>query len=276
MKVAIVFLTSEPKPSTVKFANLVQNKTDFDVVIVSDIEPSQSEPWIKISQTVQGKKWAQTIQVDSQLCRDKGYFKSSHLPTTHIKKDVIAFDKFLYFFCLNMDYDFVWVFEEDCFIPGVETLQNLQKKYGSNDLVTANNFKKTDRVMDWHWSHIIDKVNVPEPFYYSMSCAVGLSRAMLDTISKYVETNKKLFFLEVMLNTLAMQNSLKVCDPLELKSVVWQGLWGLDEFLLLPNNVFHPLKEIENHYLYRAQINRAQKVGAKPENNLPEFIKNLM
>ena len=79
-----------------------------------------------------------------------------------------------------------------------------------------------------------------------------------------------------MFNTLAMNNGLKVTDAFELKSVVWLGEWNLDEFLLLPNNVFHPKKNIEDYQYLRLMINHQQKNGYIPINKLPDFIKNLL
>jgi hypothetical protein len=76
-----------------------------------------------------------------------------------------------------------------------------------------------------------------------------------------------------MFNTLALQKGLKVIDTPELKSIVWQGNWGLDEFILLPNNIFHPRKDIHNHYILRGYIEYAKLHEYKPKNNLPHFLK---
>jgi hypothetical protein len=54
------------------------------------------------------------------------------------------------------------------------------------------------------------------------------------------------------------------------------GDWGLDEFVLLPENLFHPIKEPNNHHLLRDAVNGMIHRGHKPQNNLPEFIKQLM
>jgi hypothetical protein len=81
-------------------------------------------------------------------------------------------------------------------------------------------------------------------------------------------------FIEAMFNTLALQKGLKMIDAFELKSVVWQGEWGLNEFMLLPNNIFHPRKDIENHYGLRELIKQAKLKEYKPKNNLPHFLKN--
>lgn len=261
MKKAIVFLTATPQFQTVEFATLVQKELpDFDVFIVIDHEAM-----------VMPINDLKIIQPSDADCIKAGYNGTNIVGATHIKKSPIAFDKCLYHFCeIDKSYDFIWPIEDDVFIPSPQTLKNLHDKYSSNDLVTANNNLKTDRVTEWHWKHIFSKIN--GPYYYSMSCAIGISKKMLQTIKVYVDKNKELFHLEAMLNTLAMQNDLKVCTPLELKSIVWMGEWGLDEFLLLPNNLFHPKKEIDQHQVYREQIKEAIASPYKPRNKLPKFI----
>ena len=54
------------------------------------------------------------------------------------------------------------------------------------------------------------------------------------------------------------------------------GKWAADEFLLLPNNVFHPLKNIHEYEGYRKEIQVLKNMNFKPTNNLPNFIKDLM
>lgn len=269
MKKAIVFLCSNPLEETIDFAIEIKRSTDFDVFIVVDNNTQIYD------QDIAGIRF---IQTPDNICIATGYYNSNiGIDVTHIKKNPIAIDKFLYSFCFysNTDYDFVWVFEDDVFIPSIDHILNLHKNYCQYDLVTPNNFLKTDTIPDWHWKHIFNKIG--PPYYYSMVCAMGLSRKMLNTIKDYVDKNKTLFYIEAMFNTLAMQNNLFVCDPLELKSIVWQGKWHIDEFLLLPNNVFHPRKDIENHPDLRDLINRYKKdLSYKPINTLPDFINNLL
>ena len=70
--------------------------------------------------------------------------------------------------------------------------------------------------------------------------------------------------------------SQEVIDAFEFKSIVWVGEWGLDEFLLLPLNVFHPIKNIDEHQNLRESINDFKGSNYIPTNKLPIFIKNLM
>jgi hypothetical protein len=259
MKTAVAFLTTTPQNDTIKFAKEVR-ETGFDVFIICDDE----QEYETVNDGI--------IYIDDEKCQKFGYVDSNiNSTSTHIKKNPIAWDKMLLFFCeFAREYDFVWVFEDDCFIQSVESFQNLHIKYSSFDLVTPNNFKNDGRAMDWHWRDIYSKIE--GPYAYSMVCACGLSRKMLNLVQDYKNKNNSLFYIEVMFNTLALQNDLKVIDPLELKSIVWMGKWGLDEFLLLPNNVFHPIKEIDNYYDMRKMIKVAKRAEYKPKNKLPDFL----
>ena len=259
MKTAVAFLTTTPHEDTLKFSREVRD-TGFDVFVICD----DKQEFNVLNDGI--------IDIDDELCQNWKYVNSNiNSTSTHIKKNPIAWDKMLLFFCeFATEYDFVWVFEDDCFIPSVETIQHLHMKYKNYHLVTPNNFLNDGKQMDWHWREIYDKIK--GPYAYSMVCACGISRDVFNEIKRYKERENQLFYIEVMFNTLALQKGLKAIDAFELKSIVWQGEWGINEFLLLPNNIFHPRKDIENHYNLRAMIKEYKLKGIKPENNLPHFL----
>ena len=262
-KKAIVFLCKELKSGTKDFANKVYKETDFDVFIVVD---SQKE--IRTSCN------AYVVQIQEETCEQHGYKGCNINKYTHIEKEIISWDKMLYYFCeVENKYDFLWVFEDDVFIPSIESLINLDK-YSNYDLVVPNNHRKNDDYLDWHWRHILDKTR--KPFYYSMVCAIGISKRLIEVIKEYVKENKRLFYIESMFNTLAMQKGLFVKTPLELSSIVWMGDWTENEYLLLPNNMFHPVKDIEKHEDIRKDILEKKLKGFIPKNNLPDFILKKM
>jgi hypothetical protein len=269
MKVAIVFLTKTPSKGTLDFASIIGLKTNFSVFVISDDKIDVDLPFYKRSKV-------KVIHIDDEECKSSGYINSNIGDNvTHIKKNPIAYDKALYQFAfIDTNYDFVWFLEDDVFALNPSVFVNLTEKYSIYDLVVPNNIEKTDNVMDWHWKHIFDKIE--PPYYHSMVCACGMSRAMLDTINDYVCEKNTLFYIESMFNTLAMQKGLTVAEVFELKTIVWMGEWGLDDFVLLPENLFHPIKEPNNHHLLRDAVNGMINRGHKPQNNLPEFIKQLM
>jgi hypothetical protein len=79
-----------------------------------------------------------------------------------------------------------------------------------------------------------------------------------------------------MFNTLVMHRGLLVVTPLELKTIVWQGEWGIDHFVQLPNNVFHPVKDIENHPKLREEFADAMANGYTAKKELPQFILDIV
>jgi hypothetical protein len=272
VKSAICFLCKDLHKETYSFGTSVAEKLNIPVYFVVDSsKPNDFE--------LKNKENVFIVRIADSVCVGSGFQNcmiTGGKVNTVLQKNPISYDKMLYYFCkIELTIDFLFVFEDDVFIPFDSTVNNLLAKYSHFDLVTPNNLKKEDDVMDWHWNSVVDKVD--SPYYYSMVSAFGLSRKMLNVINKQVETKGTLFFTEVMFNTLAMQNELKVTDAFELKSVVWMGEWGIDEFLLLPNNVFHPKKDLDNFVNYRAGIivSRENK-KYKPKNNLPPFIKDLM
>lgn len=74
---------------------------------------------------------------------------------------------------------------------------------------------------------------------------------MLDVISNYVSEKGTLEFHEFFFNTLAMHNSLKVIVAPELSSIVYRKKWSVDDFLKVQDNLYHPVKDVENHQMYR-------------------------
>jgi len=262
MRVAVAFLTRFPHNETINFSNKIVEKGKFDVYIISDENQEIENQEVKST----------VVRLNDSVCSNSGFINSNiSSNATHIKKNPIAWDKMLYYFCrINTKYDFVWIFEDDCFIPSVKTIDNLNKKYNQFDLITPNDFLKTDNLLDWHWRSVIDKIK--PPYYYSMVCACGISQKLFKAIDNYVKEKNELFYIEVMFNTLAHHNGLKVHDAQELKSIVWMGKWGIDEYLLLSDNVFHPKKELNNFEKYRKEIIAAKKRKYKPINNLPDFL----
>ena len=260
-RTAVVFLTNEPHDNTLAFALDVKEESNFDVfIIIDDTEKYYGKSFKDIN----------IFQIPDEACSP--YVNCAYIENgTQLNKTPTAWDKFVYHFCENVNYDFVWVFEDDVFIPSVETIIKLDEAYGGFDLVTPNNFFKGDSVMDWHWPKIVNKIE--PPYFYSMVCGMGISGRCLQEVKKYAYEHNSLFYHEVMFNTIAMQKGLRVKAAFELRSIVWQGKWEIDEFLLLPNNVFHPIKDLDKYPKLRKQILMTKDGDYKPINNLPDFLK---
>lgn len=269
-KIGIIFLSNVLNTETYDFGMKIQKELNVTVYFVNDC-PHLPEVIIED----ENFDSSNIVYIEDSTCKENGYINcmiTGKEVNTVLNKTPIAYDKMIYYLCeKNLDIDFLFVFEDDVFIPSVDVIKNLIEKYNTYDLVTPNNFFKSDGVLDWHWRNVVDKIN--PPYYYSMVSAMGISRKLLNCIKSYVKQNNTLFFTEVMFNTIAMQNEFNVIDAFELKSVVWMGNWGIDEFLLLPNNVFHPKKELSSFGAYRLDIEKKRNSKYKPKNKLPDFLK---
>jgi hypothetical protein len=257
---AIAFLCVQPHEKLLDFANQIFDQLNIEVyIIVDDFE------W----KPMHGKYT--TVQIADDMVISRGYV-GSNIGTNHtmINKRVVAMDKCLYWFCECVDYRQIWFFEDDVFIPSIDALKNLITRYSKYDLITPNNFKKTDAAMDWHWKHIFESIK--PPYYYSMVCAMGISKKVLRAIKQYVEQNNKLFYLEAMFNTIAMQKGYRVVGAKELKSIVWLGDWTLDQMVQLPNNIYHPIKNISEHPKMRLELAKLIKSNYKATDVIPEFL----
>ena len=133
MKTAIVFLTYKPHQNTVLLADTIRIFTDFDCYIIAD---NNEEKYTN-----------NVLQLEDDKCAP--YINSAtYKGITSLQKNPNSWDKMFYFFLKEKDYDFVWVFEDDVFIPSVDTIVNLHSKYKDYDLVVPNNFKKTNNIKD--------------------------------------------------------------------------------------------------------------------------------
>lgn len=267
---AISFLCKDLHSETYNFGKQIKDQIGVPVYFIIDsgvipefITNEDGLNFITIADSVSVQHGFQNCMVTGQKVN------------TLLAKNPISYDKMLYYFCrLEKTIDFMFVFEDDVFIPSIDAVTNLLESYKEYDLVTPNHFFKDDEVYDWHWKSVLDKIK--PPYYFSMVSAMGISRNLLNVIDSYVTENNTLFFTEIMFNTLASQNKLKVTDAFELKSVVWLGDWGVNEFALLPSNVFHPKKDLENFREYRDDTKKLIKSCVPIEVELPPFIQELM
>ncbi|CAF1135811.1 unnamed protein product [Rotaria sordida] len=262
-KVAIGFLTCTPHVELIRFANEISSTTnELDVYIIIDdntYEPPQSDCSLHF------------IQVDNNQCVSNGYRNSL---TLIWEKECLAWDKALYYFCrLNgKTYDFVWLVEEDVFIPSVHALivlngQCCNQEY---DLVCQRNHYNLHGALEsltWRfWFDAKDKF--PLPWYHSMICAVGLSRRLLIKIDEYVTARCFLPFIEYFFNTIAMHEQLHVYCPPELSTINYRHDWILKEIRQSPMNWYHPIKDMKRQQQLRERLLNSSDVD--DDDNEPE------
>ena len=104
------------------------------------------------------------------------------------------------------------------------------------------------------------------PYAVSMICAIRCSKAMLNCISEYAKTYNNLFMDEVLFNTLAIQNNLRIlCIP-ELSGIHWNKNWEFSD-IVNTEYLYHPIKNIDTQYYYRELFSNSDKLYLTEENN---------
>lgn len=186
-------------------------------------------------------------QVSDQKCIESGFINSfSGLTDALIKKNPIAFDKAIYFLS-ELQFGKAYIIEEDCLIMNPKIL--LYYFCTEWDLLVPQHTQRLGSFPDWHWSSIEKCIDAP--YFYSMVCCIGVSRKMIDKVLEHKEKIGSLFYAEAMLNTIAHQQNLIVKTAKQFSSVVAMGDWNEWHFRNYPNNIFHPVKNIEKHNFYR-------------------------
>jgi hypothetical protein len=186
------------------------------------------------------------IKLDNRQCEDRG-FKSTVL---WLNNKACSRDKALYYFCTNdIDYDYIWFIEEDVFIPTIDTIQNIDKKYVDGDLLVSSHTIFNEKKYDWHWKHIYTQIKIDLPYAIAMICAIRCSKLLVHHIYEYAMKYNNLFMDEAFFNTLALQHNLNVRVIAELETIVWSRKWVKED--IRETNLYHPIKSIPTQYAYR-------------------------
>lgn len=235
--IAICFLTIRPNKQFRSFCEKL-NFDKYKIFICVDDN----------SYTIKSNNNYEIIQINNTECENAG-FKNT---VTYCKFKACSRDKALYYFTVkNNIFDYVWFIEEDVLIPNVNTIRNIDEKYSDEDLLIKSHF-----VSDEKWPHhkrVLNEINTSE-YYYSMVCAIRVSSKLLEIIKKYADTYKTLYFCEVIFNTLADLNKLKIKCIEELDTIHYRYQWN-EYNLNSINNLYHPIKSIERQHQIRTKLN---------------------
>jgi len=186
------------------------------------------------------------IKFINHICEREG-FKNTHSQIV----GATSREKALYYFCKNkIDFDNVWFIEEDVYIPTKESIQNIDNKHITGDLlVRENNIIYTKRT-DWLWKLINRQIQLPLPYSKSMICAIRCSKKLLQCINEYAKKNKNLFMCEALFNTICIHNKLELVEVEELSTITWNHHWKHSE--VNKTHLFHPVKSIPQQYQFRS------------------------
>jgi len=236
----VCLLAVRPCIKTYDFFKLIKLNTKYDVYIVIDDNNYDIPDYDGV---------VPIIKINNTECEEAG-FKST---VSWLDNRACSRDKALYYFTKeSMDYQHIWFVEEDVFIPTIHTLEEIDKKY-EGDLLVRNHYITNEKKTDWHWNLINRQIKIDTPYACSMICAIRCSKALLYGIKEYAEKHHNLFMCEALFNTIAMHCNLHIeCIP-ELFSIEWRKDWNCSE--IIPTNLYHPIKNIDTQYSYRANLN---------------------
>ena len=259
MKKYICFITKRPNKYLVQLALEITHRTNFHPIIV--VDDNKFDDYI-INRSL--------IKIDDEEVIKKGYFLSTYL---HFKKNPYGWNKALFYCCeiLN-DAEHVWFIEDDVFIPSIQALIDLDLKSGDADLVCEKKDLFLDEIYWPHWEQA--RGLLEEPWVKSLVSMVRLSNNMLNAVKNYVAKNKQLVFIELLFTSLAVQNEMLIFNPKELSTITWtwkKGYWTFRDISSLPNNFFHPVKQLENHGLFRKKLQEQEKLANKSK-KLPQLL----
>ena len=191
------------------------------------------------------------IKINNVICEKKGYKNTvAWFPNKAVSRDEALY----YFNNVYTDYKFIWFIEEDVFVPSVLTIENIDTKYPTTDLLVTENNVYHETPVDNHWWRdlVKNQIKIEPPYGNSMICAIRCSRNLMIAINDYVLKYNDLFMDEFLFNTIAIQNNLQINAIPELKTIVWKKDWDSSSFV--KNNLYHPIKDTKLHDIYRQYV----------------------
>lgn len=249
---AIALLVRRPDPVQVEFyRGLVHH--GYDVFVVID-DPDWREPLAGVT----------AVQVHVDACAADGFRNLNPMITERVMSPCSAWEKALYFFCVERnDYEHVWFVEDDVFAPTLDAFVLMDEKY-SDDIVGADYATNLDgETASWEWYVHVPEDRLPLPWVKAMVCAVRLGRAVLDQVRDFLSFNRdfdtdlhratrKFFFIEYIFHTLAAHAGLKIVAAAELDGIVFRRDWIAAE--INPTHLYHPMKQIHLQEDLRRQV----------------------
>ncbi len=247
-KRVICLLTHRPTKSLIELFNGLEHHDIYDMyVLVDDNEyKSEIEKWKDEFKDI---RW---IYVKEEDCEKSGYKNLNFFIKNGIPS---AWDKVMYYFCENMEYNDYWFMEDDVFIPKTDSIYQLDKKYKDQDVLLKSK-KTTFTNKNMPPSHKIEVSKYMNKIYEkslckSMICIVRMSKKMLQVIKEYVEKYKTMFFLEYFVCTLSNYHKLKTEVIEEFSTIIFRKVWSLEMMMEHPNYMYHPIKNVNLQRAYR-------------------------
>jgi len=186
------------------------------------------------------------IQINEQKCKNYFYTNMNYII---FKKEITGWEKAIYYFSIeNPENNYIWFMEDDVFFYDENTIENIDKQYMHDDLL-SNNYDTNEigNKTDWLWNII--NINISPPYYKAMVCCVRMSNKLLNCIYEYANKNKNLFFLEALFPTIAIKNDLIYDTPIEFNEIHWRKDFNIGD--INKKILYHPVKNLEQHITFR-------------------------
>ena len=234
MQTAVCLICVKPDDIWIEF---LSKFTHYKVFIVIDSPEIFKSPHESVTY----------IQIPDEECGAHGFSDMNFL----MKKPITGWEKALYYFSLkNKEHGYVWFLEEDVFVPRADIFKKLDKRYPTTDLVTKQHVKDSEDPSFEFWYDGDGKME--RPFYRSLVCSTRVSRRLFDKVKELHDSKNTLCFIEIIFNTLAVQNGFTIEMPSELQTIIFRHTWT--EGTVNSDGLFHPVKDTALHDTYRERL----------------------
>lgn len=235
---ALCFVTTHPELEMLQFVEeLALDGLKYDVEVFVMVDNDQYEipiSWIS--------SYVQILHIKNETCTVHGYRRATYVYTWPL--EITAWDKaFLYFCELNTQHSFIWIIENDVFIPSIQAFRAIHQLYSPHSELIVQRVIPNIIGNTSAWSHYSVAIGrVLPPWYRSMANILGLSRRLLTTIADFVRWRGFNVFHEFSAQTLSLNLNMTVISPIEFDTLFWRKSFTWDDIRKNPNNFFHPVK----------------------------------
>jgi hypothetical protein len=244
---AFCFLTRQLLPETLEFAQeLARDALQHGVKVFIMIDDNNFDV-----SNINTSLNLQLLQIPNELCIQHNYQNAISL----YKPSLTSWDKALFYFnILKNNYSFIWLSEDDVFIPTVQAFISLHELYSNTSDLIASGFRLnlSGDPLKWNWGSAVGRL-IP-PWAGSMVNIVGLSRRLLRAADDYIQWLGQIPFHEHFFHTLAMKLNFTIVTPIELSTDVYRMSYFFHQIKRQPNNIWHPYKDTETQKLWRERF----------------------
>lgn len=252
IKYIICFLCKTPNENFLNFITTLKS-INYDIYVC--VDDNKYIPNKKLN--------IKFIQVNNNICYKSGYRSI----VAQCNNRSCSKDKALYYFNKNdINYDYIWLIEDDTFVPSKNTIRNIDNKYHNIDLLTP---KIVDvNIRKWGWGRVLLKKQFfnlrktcnDKYFDYDkymkrkkvMTCGIRLSKKYMSYINNFVNKNNTLFMDEIFFMYIGILNNVIIREAKELSTITWNNKWKERDINI--NNMYHPIKNFEKQKFFRKNL----------------------